>query len=75
MKYEKGTVVSVDKNTSLYPTYDSKNSDESVSGEYWIYNGTVRNKRVRITDSKDKVDVPCSMTGWVDIKSIHVLGE
>lgn len=58
------------ENAKLYPTYDSKESDKTVNGEYFIYNSKTKNDRIRITDDINKVNLPCSMTGWVDISDI-----
>lgn len=56
----------------VYPTYDSKNSVKIVSGYYYIFNDTTRNGRIRITDSLERVNKPCQMTGWIDIDRIAV---
>ena len=57
-------------NAKLYPTYDSKNSIKTITGAYYIYNNTIRNNRIRVTDSKDKVGKPCQMTGWINTSDI-----
>lgn len=57
-------------NAKLYPTYDSRNSIKTITGPYYIYNNTIKNNRIRVTDSKDKVGKPCQMTGWVNITDI-----
>ena len=54
------------KDEKIYPTYDSKTYSSIVNGTYWIYDEKVRNNRIRITDSEDKVGKPCMMTGWID---------
>ncbi len=54
------------KDEKIYPTYDSKTYSSIVNGTYWIYDERVRNNRIRICDSEDKIGKPCMMTGWVD---------
>ena len=60
------------KDAKLYPTYDSRNSSKVISGTYYIYEPTVKNNRVRVTDSEDRVGKPCMMNGWVDVKFITI---
>ena len=71
---DKGTKVYLEE-AKVYPTYDSKISSKVITGDYYIYNDKERNNRIRVTDDKDKVDLPCSMTGWVDLTDIHVVDE
>ena len=71
IKEDAGLEIEV-KNARLYPTYDSRNSSKIISGTYYIYESTVKNNRVRVTDSKDKVGKPCAMSGWIDIKFIDI---
>ena len=65
----KGTKVQL-LNASIYPTYDSKIKSSIMSGTFYIYNEKVKNNRIRITDNISKIDVPCSMTGWVNLNDI-----
>lgn len=58
--------------TKLYPTWDTKEYKKTIEGTYWIYDSKVKNNRIRVTDSEDKVGKPCSMTGWIDISAIEV---
>ena len=67
---EPGTEVFIPEFTELYPTYDAKENKSSVKGSYYIYSDKVRNGRIRITDSIDKVGKPCMITGWVSITAL-----
>lgn len=59
-------------NAKLYGTYDTRDSNKIISGTYYIYDTKVRNNRVRVTDSKERVGKPCSMSGWIDIRFITI---
>lgn len=56
------------KNTKLYASATSSKSVNTISGEYYIYDDNVKNGRMRITNSKDKVGktpVGENVTGYV----------
>lgn len=56
------------KNTKLYASSSSEKSVNIISGEYYIYDDNVKNGRMRITNSKDKVGktpIGENVTGYV----------
>lgn len=56
------------KNTKLYASSSSEKAVNAISGEYYIYDDNVKNGRMRITNSKDKVGkkpVGENVTGYV----------
>ena len=74
MKFKKGQKVKI-VNAPSFPTYDSRFKNKNISGEYFIYDETIKNDRIRVTNSEKKVDTPCGMTGWVSVNDIAVDGE
>lgn len=70
MEFEKGQEVLVANNTPVYSTYDSKIKCDTIKGTYWIYSATIKNNRIRVTDSYERAFEPCSMAGWIDINNI-----
>ena len=71
---EKGTKIHVE-NCKVYPTHDSKINSIIINGDYYIYNETERNNRIRVTDDINKINIPCSMTGWININDIKIINE
>ncbi len=56
------------KNTKLYATSSSEKAVNTISGEYYIYDDNMKNGRMRITNSKDRVGkkpVGENVTGYV----------
>lgn len=68
-KVETGNEVIMDK-TDLYPTAFSNIPDTTKSGLFYIWNGAVSQNKVRITSSKEHVNVPGMVTGWVKLDDI-----
>ncbi|MCM1440351.1 MAG: hypothetical protein NC131_14275 [Roseburia sp.] len=73
-KIENGNEVIMEK-TDLYPTASSTIPDTIKTGLYYIWNDTVCQNKVRICSSKDKVNVPGMVTGWVKVNDILDVGE
>ena len=69
MNYSVGDVVMLD-NAKIYGLYESKQHTLVKSGKFYIYNDTVKNGRIRITDAEDKIGKPCMSTGWVNINDL-----
>ena len=70
-KNDNGLAIEV-KDAKLYPMYDSRSTNKFISGTYYIYESTVKNNRVRVTDSPDRVGKPCMMNGWIDTKYLTI---
>ena len=68
--YNKKDKVKVD-NAKLYTSFCSNESNTVINGYYFIYDERIKNNRIRITDTIERVDIPCSMTGWVDLSCIE----
>ena len=67
-----GRAVSL-KNCPLYYTSTVKTKTTTVSGTYYLYDGTLVAGRYRITNTKDrcgKLPMGKNVTGWVDAKYI-----
>lgn len=74
MLYKNGDLV-LASDTKVYPTYDSNTPSLIKTGKFFIFNSTIKNDRIRITDSKDKVNKPRMATGWVNLSEITPSNE
>ncbi len=64
------------KNTKLYASSSSEKAVNTISGEYYIYDDKVKNDRMRITNSKNKVGkkpVGENVTGYVKKSEMEVI--
>lgn len=69
MNFKNGDPVLVN-DAEVYPTYYSDVPSITKSGKFFIYEKSVRNDRIRITDAKSKVNQPRMSTGWVCIADV-----
>lgn len=58
------------KNTPLYSTSSTKTISSRKTGTYYVWNSSVVNGRVRITNSKANVGKSGQITGWVNTSDI-----
>ena len=56
------------KNTPLYVSSTAKNKASSKTGTYYVWNSTVVNGRIRITNKTSNVGVSGQVTGWIDVE-------
>lgn len=56
------------KNTPLYVSSTTKNKASSKTGTYYVWNSTVANGRIRITNKTSNVGVSGQVTGWIDVE-------
>ena len=67
--YAAGTKLTL-KKVSLYASSTSSKVANTISGTYYIWDSTVKNKRIRITNAKSKVGVSGEVTGWIKTSAI-----
>lgn len=53
----------------LYVSSTATSPASYITGTYYYWDSTVTNKRIRITNSKDKAGVAGQVTGWIDAPS------
>lgn len=61
------------RNINLYSSANSKIKVKAISGIYYIYNNTITNNRIRITNSVNNVNknpAGSYVTGWINISDI-----
>ncbi len=64
-----GAAVKLDK-TKLYSSSTASSASTTKTGTYYIWNASIVNKRVRITNSKSNVGKSGQVTGWVNVSDI-----
>lgn len=62
-----GTKLTIE-NTPLYVSSTAKNKASSKTGTYYVWNSTVVNGRIRITNKTSNVGVSGQVTGWIDVE-------
>ena len=67
--YTAGTKVTL-KNAALYASATSSTKAATKSGTYYLWDSTVTNSRIRITNSKGNVGKSGKVTGWVNTSAI-----
>jgi predicted phage tail component-like protein len=70
-KVEKGAKVSLNK-TSLYVSSDASSSVGTKTGTYYLWDGSVKNGRIRITNSSSNVGKSGQVTGWVKVSDLNL---
>lgn len=65
-----GKVVELSQAT-IYPRYGTEKSNIVKSGTFYLWDGNVKNQRIRITNNIDNIKKLGFVTGWVDIKDIE----
>lgn len=61
--------------TPIYNTYSIPKSFDTRSGKYYVYNGDVKNKRVRLCKLEVNVDEPAKSAGWFNTIDLLNLGK
>ena len=58
------------KNSPIYSSSSSKTISFRKTGKFYIWNSTVVNNRVRVTNAKNRVGVAGQVTGWVNVSDL-----
>ena len=58
-------------NTPLFYSSGSTVASSRISGTYYLWDATVTNQRVRITNAMSRVGVPRQVTGWINVADIN----
>lgn len=61
------------KNTPLYAGSESKTPARYLTGTYYYWGGSVVRNRIRITNSKSRVNISGQVTGWIDAKADYII--
>ena len=69
-KYKTGDSINI-RLALLYSSSVAPKHFKGIKGRYYIWDGTVVNGRVRLTDSPSDVGRPERMIGWVKLKNIQ----
>ena len=59
------------KNTPLYGSSVTTTVSGYKTGEYYIWNATVLNGRIRVCQSTDKVGAKGGVTGWINVSDLY----
>ena len=54
----------------VFPIHDSKFPSLYLTGEYYIFDDKIRNNRIRLCDSLNKVGKSCMRLGWFNISDL-----
>ena len=58
------------KNVKVYARFCSSKTQDIKTGTFYIWDSAIVNRRVRITNNKNKTRVPGHITGWIDIEDL-----
>lgn len=69
MKVAAGTKITL-SNTNCYTSETSATPYGKKSGTYYLWNNIIKNGRIRITNSKERVGVAGQVTCWINVQDI-----
>lgn len=64
-----GTKISLN-NTNIYESSDTSSSSGTRSGTYYLWDASIKNNRIRITNSTSNVGESGQVSGWVNVSDI-----
>ena len=67
--YDEGDKVAL-SSVSLYATATTSKVANTLTGTYYIWNGYIKNDRIRITNKKANCGVDGQVTGWVKVSDL-----
>lgn len=59
-------------NTPVYASATNTTASSKKSGTYYIWDSSISNGRIRITNAKNRVGVSGQITGWINISDIGI---